>query len=233
MSREEFVYIDMIALDADDTLWENEPFFKESEKQFCQLLDKYGSQDEISQLLLQIEKEHLPTFGYGVKAFTLSMIETATRISNHQVTGQEIQEIIRLGAQQVHQPVHLLENVELVVQYLKDKYQLVCITKGNLLEQELKVEKSGIKHHFESIHIVSEKNPDQYKHILDNKQVNPDSFMMIGNSMKSDILPVLELGAHAIHIPFHTTWEHEIVNEKVIHPKLRTCGEIKELLNIL
>lgn len=225
--------IETIALDADDTLWVNEPFFKETEKQFCQLLDKYGSQDEIGQLLLEVEKEHLPTFGYGVKAFTLSMIETATRISNHQVSSRDIQEIIKLGAQQVHQPVHLLSNVELVVDYLKSRYQLLCITKGNLLEQELKVEKSGIKHHFESVHIVSEKNTIQYAHILETKQVDPTKFVMVGNSMKSDILPVLEIGGHAIHIPYHTTWALELVDEEVDHPKFKTCSEIKDLLNIL
>jgi putative hydrolase of the HAD superfamily len=208
----------VIGFDADDTLWVNEPYFKELEAQFCELLREYLPEKETSKVLFNTEVNNIELYGYGVKAFMLSLIESAIKISKKKVPVQVIEKIIELGKQQLNKPVILLDGVEKVLQYLTQKnYKLIVATKGDLLDQERKLQKSGIEKYFHHIEIMSNKNDFDYQKLLNHLEIKPEEFVMIGNSLKSDILPVLNIGGNAIYIPFHTVWEHESVHSENIH----------------
>lgn len=225
--------IKTILFDADDTLWENETFFRESESNFAALFKDQLPESEILDLLFQQEMKNLPTLGYGVKGFIVSMMETATNISKEPLTLDVIQKIIKIGKDQIDRPVNLLPNVEDVVRKLKGTYNIFIATKGDLKEQEIKIEKSGIAHHFDRVEILSEKKEENYEKLLHRNRLIAEEVLMIGNSLKSDILPVLNLGAHAWHIPFHITWQHEKVEEKVEHEKFKHFESIIEVLDYL
>lgn len=205
--------IKTIAFDADDTLWVNEPFYNEVEQEFVKLLGRYLPQDEISPQLYEAEKRNLQIFGYGAKGFMLSMIETAIELTDGRVDGQDIQQIIDMGKAMLARPIQLLDDVPHVLDSLEEDYALMVLTKGDLLDQETKIARSGLSRYFRHVEIVSEKKPDSYQRILDRYNLRPEEFVMVGNSLRSDILPVLEIGAFAIHIPYHTTWVHEQVAE--------------------
>jgi putative hydrolase of the HAD superfamily len=229
-----FRNIKVIGFDADDTLWINEPYFKELEAEFCVLLNNYLPHKEISKTLFQTEVKNIELYGYGVKAFMLSLIESAIKISEKKVPIQVIEKIIQLGKQQLNKPVILLEGVEKVLQYLSNKnYKLIVATKGDLLDQERKLQKSGIEKYFHHIEIMSNKNDSDYHKLLKHLEIKPDEFAMIGNSLKSDILPVLNIGGKAIYIPFHTVWEHETLTEenfqKDNYTEVKTIEEITAL----
>lgn len=204
--------INVIAFDADDTLWVNEPIYNKTEERCKEILEHYLSPEELSEKLYETEMKNLKLFGYGAKSFVLSLIETAIELSDGQVTGQEIQHIISLGKDMLEHPVELLSGVEETVTSLKADYTLMILTKGDLLDQESKIARSGLDPHFDFFEIVSDKTPSTYSHILSHYDINPSEFLMVGNSLKSDVLPVRDIGGHAIHIPFHTTWDHEIVD---------------------
>lgn len=199
-----------IAFDADDTLWANENIFVNA-KSTCQtILRQYLEPgQELDDALYAFERKNLALFGYGIKGFMLSMIETAIELSGGQVNGQDIQKIIDVGKEMLEHPVKLLPYVTEAIDILEDTYPLMVITKGDLFDQENKLARSGIGHHFQKVEIVSEKNPATYQDICDRHSIAPKGLLMIGNSLKSDILPVVEIGGQAIHIPFHYTWQHE------------------------
>ena len=220
----------VIAFDADDTLWVNEPYFQETEKKFSALLEDYLPQHSIMQELFKTEMQTLSLYGYGIKGFVLSMIETALRVSNNNVSLDIIEKIIQYGKDQMERPIEMLDGMEEALNKLKKKYRLVVATKGDLVDQERKLKKSGLEHYFHHIEIMSEKQEVDYRKLIKHLDINPDEFLMIGNSLKSDVMPVLALGGHAIHIPYHTTWAHEVVDQTIEHPNFRQAEAIKDIL---
>ncbi|MEX0312986.1 MAG: HAD family hydrolase [Allomuricauda sp.] len=229
----DFSDIKVIGFDADDTLWVNETYFRETEERFAELLEGYETKNKIDQELFKVEMQNLEIYGYGIKGFVLSMIESALDLSNNKISQKTISEILELGKNMISHPVELLNGVEEVLEKLKNKYRLIVLTKGDLLDQERKLEKSGITKYFHHVEVLSDKKEDNYKNLLDHLEINVNEFLMIGNSLKSDVLPILNIGAKAIHIPFHTTWAHEVVdNEHQVNGHLK-LGSLKEVLKYL
>ena len=205
---------DVVAFDADDTLWQSEDQFQRTEARFAELVTPFAAAGiDVLDALHAIERTDISTQGYGVKAFTLSMIRAALSISDGAVDTAVIDELLRLGASMLVEPVHLLDDVPLVLERVGAVTSLVMITKGDLVHQTRKVETSGLAHHFDEIEIVLEKDPRQYDRIIRRLGVDPDRFLMVGNSVRSDVLPVLALGGHAVHVPYHLTWELERVDD--------------------
>lgn len=225
--------IKAIAFDADDTLWVNETLFRDAEREFCVLMKDFMPQDECNDRLFAMEMKNLPLYGYGIKPFTLSLIEAAIAFSEGKVTNTTISEIIGIGKRMLEAPVELIDGIEGTLEYLSSKYRLVMATKGDLLDQERKLIKSGLESYFHHIEIVSDKQPRHYQKLVNHLDILSGEFLMVGNSVKSDILPVLEIGGHAFHIPFHTTWIHEEVKEPVAHPNFRLLSKASEMLDIL
>lgn len=229
-----FKEIKVIGFDADDTLWVNEPYFKELEDQFCILLNDFLSSDQISKELFKTEMQNLELYGYGVKAFLLSLVETAIKISKGKVTSEIIEKIIDLGKHQLNKPVELLDGIENVLEKLYSlHYKLIVATKGDLLDQERKLKKSGLEKYFHHIEIMSDKKDSDYKKLLDHLEIKPSEFVMIGNSLKSDILPVTKIGGKGIHIPYHTTWLHEDISSDTIeNNNYVEINSVSEVLNL-
>lgn len=225
--------IKVIAFDADDTLWVNEPFFREAEEKFASLLEDFMPQHAIMKELYRTEIDNLTLYGYGIKGFMLSMIETALRISDHKVPITLIDKIIQIGQEMLEKPVELLPGVEDVLQALNGDFRMVLATKGDLVDQERKLRKSGLEKYFHHIEIMSEKRVPDYEKLIRHLDVNPSEFLMMGNSLKSDILPVLELGGNGIHIPFHTTWIHEQVDHAVEHERFFEVGNIGQAAELI
>ncbi len=225
--------IKVIAFDADDTLWVNETLFREAEREFCVLMQDYLSEDKCSQLLFEMEIKNLPLYGYGIKPFTLSLIEAAIDFSNGTIPNSVIETIIARGKIMLSSPIELLEGVEETLKTLSQKYRLVMATKGDLLDQERKLIKSGLESYFHHIEIVSDKTEKQYQKLVNHLDIAATEFLMLGNSVKSDILPVLAIGGHGFHIPFHTTWAHETVKEPVEHKNFRLLSSAIEMLDLL
>jgi putative hydrolase of the HAD superfamily len=203
--------IKVIAFDADDTLWVNEPYFRDAEHEVARLLSSYETENKIAQELYKIEIENLPYYGYGVKGFIISMIELAVKLSNYQINPLVIEKIIEIGKDMLSKPIELLDGVEDTLKSLKGKYRLIVATKGDLLDQERKLQKSGLLDYFHHVEVMSDKKESDYLKIIKHLDINPSELLMIGNSLKSDIIPLTKIGAKAVHIPFHTTWEHEKV----------------------
>jgi putative hydrolase of the HAD superfamily len=223
----------IIAFDADDTLWHNEPYFDEAQERFCVLFQDYASSQEILGLILNHQVKNLPLYGFGIKAFTLSMIETALQLTNHQISGKGIEQILAIGKDLLQKPVELLPNVELVLGQLKGKYKLVIATKGDLKDQHRKLHDSGIGPFFHHIEVLSDKTELDYEKMLGRLECKAEDFLMIGNSLKSDVLPVLNIGGYAIHIPYHTTWEYEKIDFEIQHKNFKALTNIETLLTIL
>jgi putative hydrolase of the HAD superfamily len=226
----------VIAFDADDTLWVNEPFFREAEEKFAGLLEDFMPEHAIMKELYRTEIENLGLYGYGIKGFMLSMIETAMRISDHKAPLALVEKVISIGREMLEKPVELLPGVEEVLQSLTGDYRMVLATKGDLLDQERKLKKSGLEKYFHHIEIMSEKRTSDFEKLIRHLDVQPSEFLMMGNSLKSDILPVLELGGHAIHIPFHITWVHEQIEHEVEHERFAkvTCiSDAAELIRTM
>ncbi|MDH5380969.1 MAG: HAD family hydrolase [Cyclobacteriaceae bacterium] len=225
--------IKVIAFDADDTLWENEQYFRETEARFCSLLEDFMPAHSINRELYAIEIKNLFWYGYGIKSFMLSMIETAIKVSDGKIGVLAIDRIMQLGNELLAKPVLLLEGVEETLKTIEGKFKLVVATKGDLLDQERKLEKSGLAKYFHHVEIVSEKRESDYKKLLKHLDVLPEEFLMVGNSIKSDILPVLNLGAFGFHIPYHITWEHEKIDIEIDNPNFRELQSIREVAEIL
>ncbi|TXG35982.1 HAD family hydrolase [Seonamhaeicola maritimus] len=226
--------IKVIGFDADDTLWVNETYFREAEEEFCRLLSEYETPNKIDQELFKMEMANLELYGYGVKAFVLSMVQSALELSNYNVSIKTIDKILNIGKDMLNKPVELLDGVEDVLKALSSKYRLILATKGDLLDQERKLEKSGLTNYFHHIEVLSDKKEANYSRLLGHLDIEPSEFLMIGNSLKSDVLPLVNLQAHAIHVPFHTTWAHEQVSETETNGKLyKTINSLKELIKIM
>lgn len=226
--------IQLIAFDADDTLWINETYFQETEKIFCELLKDFLPDEKfVSQELFKTEMSNLSYYGYGIKGFTLSMIETIIRVSNEKADIQLIKKALELGQELLKKPVKLLNGVEEVLNELSKNYKLVVATKGDLLDQERKLRSSGLEKYLHHIEIMSDKKTDNYSKLLESLDCNPGNFLMVGNSIKSDILPVLELGGYAVHIPFHVTWSHENIEENIQNNHFFQIEKITDLLKLL
>jgi putative hydrolase of the HAD superfamily len=223
----------VIAFDADDTLWHNEAYFRETEEKFYALLENYLPQHTVARELLQTEINNISLYGYGIKAFMLSMIETAIRITDKQISNEALEKIISYGREHLNKPVELIEGVEEVLQKLKGKYRLVMATKGDLLDQERKLKKSGLDHYFHHIEIMSEKKEEDFRKLIKHLDIPPKEFAMVGNSLKSDVLPVLNLGGHGFHIPYHITWAHERVEAMTDHENFKQVSSLRELLNFI
>jgi putative hydrolase of the HAD superfamily len=208
----ENMILDVIAFDADDTLWHSESLYAAAQEEYRRLLASYAGAEMIDRVLHQTEMRNLATYGYGIKGFALSMIEAALELSEHRITGDEVQQVLDLAKQMLSTDVELLEGVAEVVAQLAEIYPLLLITKGDLAHQEAKIEQSGLKAHFRSIEIVTDKTPQSYAALLLRHHIEPSRFLMIGNSLRSDILPVLEIGGQAVHVPYAITWAHEHVD---------------------
>lgn len=225
--------IKIIAFDADDTLWVNEPFFREAEEEFGRLVEDFMPRHSSIKELYRTEIENLGLYGYGIKGFMLSMVQTALRISGHKISGKLIDRILEIGYDMMQKPVEILPGVEKVLAELHDDYRLVMATKGDLVDQERKLKKSGLDHYFHHIEIMSEKKVADFEKLVRHLDASPEEFLMLGNSLKSDILPVLELGGHAIHIPFHITWEHETIAHEVAHENFYQAEHIAQVVEMI
>lgn len=221
-----------LAFDADDTLWHNETHYAETQEAFRALLRAYHDDAWIDARLHDTEMRNLGRYGYGIKGFTLSMIETALELTERRLDGAGIQKVLDLGKAMLDKPVEPLPGVVDVLQNLAGAFDLMVITKGDLFDQEIKLAKSGLDGHFSKVEIVSEKDEAAYAAILQRHGIPPAAFTMVGNSVKSDILPVLALGARAIHIPYHLTWAHEVVDSPMESP-FPVLDSIRDLPGLL
>lgn len=201
--------LDMIAFDADDTLWHTESLYQDVHRRVAALLLKYCGAQEIEDTLHKYDIQNLTYYGYGIKSFILSMIEASIEISAGRVSGPEVQQIIEMTRDMLMSDVSLLDGVGEVVSGLADSYPLMVVTKGDLFDQTTKLERSGLRPFFEHVEVVSVKTNQSYAELFAKYRIPPSHFLMVGNSLKSDILPVLELGGKAVYIPYHITWAHE------------------------
>ena len=226
-------YIKVIGFDADDTLFINEPYFDEAEEKFCALFEDFLSKQSISQTLFQTQINNLPFYGYGIKGYILSMIEAANTISDGKVSIKVTEKILEIGKELLQKPIVLLDGIEDTLKQLHGKYKLIVVTKGDLKDQHRKVSLSGLGPYFHHIEVLSEKDEIDYEKLLKRLDIDASDFLMIGNSLKSDVLPVLNIGGTAIHIPFHTTWAHERIDHEIVHDKFYTAITNAEILPLL
>ena len=226
--------VKVLAFDADDTLWDCQSWFDEVEHKCCELLAPWATSDEVSQGLFATERKNLPLTGYGTKAFTLSLIENAVRVSRQQLTGDVVMQLLDLGRQLLLFPTTPLPEVEATLRQLSQsrRYRLVVFTKGELLDQENKLHRSGLEPYFSHMETVSNKTEKEYRQLCENLGVAPEQTLMVGNSFRSDIAPALQAGAYAVHIPYHVVWELE-KSEEFPHPRLQKITRFSQLLDIL
>ena len=222
--------VDVIAFDADDTLWHNERMFQATEAQFAELLSAYHSAEWVRERLFATETKNLDHFGYGIKGFILSMIETALDLTESRIGGAEIRRIVEWGHEMLRHPVQLLDGVRETIEALNGSYRLMLLTKGDLFDQESKLARSGLGELFDAVEIVSTKNASTYRAIMTRHAIAPERFVMVGNSLRSDVLPAIEAGGIAIHIPYEMTWAHEHLDEELLAGKdfavLKTIAEL-------
>lgn len=218
-----------IAFDADDTLWENEAFFRLTQDRFAELLIDFTEPDHLAERLLDAERRNLGHYGFGIKGFVLTMIETAIEVTDERVPASVIKQLIDAGQEMLSHPIHLLDGVAETVRALARDYELLLVTKGDLLDQERKLAQSGLGELFDGVEIVSAKTPPVYAEIFARHNVAPEAAMMIGNSMKSDVLPPIEAGAWGVHIPHNLSWEIEHAEAPEGHPRYRALSNLAEL----
>jgi putative hydrolase of the HAD superfamily len=209
MSRSAMPAITTIGFDADDTLWHNESIFEGAHRRYCELLARWHDAETVERTLFATEMRNLERFGYGIKSHALSSIETAIALTQGAISAEEIHAILDLAKGMLDHPVELLEGAAEVVPALAERHRLVLITKGDLRDQERKVRKSGLEAHFQQIEIISEKDTEVYRRLLARHGIAPEEFVMVGNSLKSDILPVLDLGGRGVYVPYRITWQAE------------------------
>jgi putative hydrolase of the HAD superfamily len=224
----------VIAFDADDTLWHSQRGFDQVEAEFQKLLADFAEPDRLHRELYAVEVANMAAFGYGVKAFTLSLIETALKVSGGAVATRDLQRILDAGKALLQEPVELLDGAVEAVEGVADDHRLLLVTKGDLLHQERKLAESGLAGYFDRVDIVSEKDEATYARVLDEEDVDPADFLMVGNSLRSDVLPVIDLGGWAVHVPYETTWVHERVNgDEPGIPHAFTIGSLAELPSVV
>ena len=221
--------IETVALDADDTLWHNENIFRRTQAEFRALLAQYQDEAWIDERLYRTEMQNLEHYGYGVKSFVLSMVETAVELTEGRIEGVEVLRLLELGREMLTAPIELLDGVDDTLDALAGSFELMLITKGDLLDQESKLERSGLRDRFRHIEIVSRKDRRTYDRILARHDLRPDRFVMVGDSVRSDVLPVLELGGWAVHIPYPTPWQHETTEHRPDGERFLHLSSIREL----
>ena len=215
-----------IAFDAGDTLWQNEQFFQDSQRRFTSMLEPFADADTVEAELLDAERRNIGFYGFGIKGFTLSMLETATMLCGDALPPSILRDILVLGKAMLDHPVDLLPGVVETLQALGDRYTLLVITKGDLFDQERKLVQSGLADYFDHVEIVSDKTPDVYRRVFDRQGQGPARGMMIGNSLKSDVLPALEAGCWAVHVPHELTWALEHADEPDGHTRYRSVSNL-------
>ncbi len=225
--------IKVIGFDADDTLWVNEPYYRDAEEQFVQLVTSYGVNGNIAGALFETEISNLRLYGYGIKAFMLSLVECAIQLTDGGISSRDISLIIGIGKSMLEHPIELLDDVKFVLKRLAPYYRLIVATKGDLLDQERKMRRSGIADYFHHIEVMSDKKEQHYVQLLKHLDIAPESFLMIGNSLKSDIIPPLELGAWGVHVPYHTTWAHEEVDKEPESTRFFQIEQIDQVLGLI
>ena len=225
----------VLGIDADDTLWENEAWFYKIQDRFFEMMSSWSDTQDTNAALLENERASIPQYGYGVTSFVRSMILTAIQISNGEIETKQISQIVSWGDELIEAPVDLLPGVEETLSELSNNHRLLLITKGDVLHQRAKVENSGLSDFFWNIEVVGEKDATVYEMLLNRYGISPEMFVMIGNSVNSDVLPVLNIGARAIHVPHHTTWELEVPDpkelEKVDFPIAQSISEVPGILS--
>ena len=222
-----------IGFDADDTLWHNERFFRLTEARFTGMLGEHAPAEDISRRLLEAEKRNLHLYGFGIKGFTLSMIETAVEVTDGRVSNAAIRQILEAGREMLQHPVEVLPQVRETLEALAGRYRLVMITKGDLFDQERKLAASGLGELFNAIEIVSDKNAGTYQRIFTRHGDGPERAMMVGNSVKSDIVPAIEAGSWGVHVPYEITWAMEHADAPVAHPRFRRMQHLGELAALI
>ena len=226
--------IKVLAFDADDTLWDCQSWFDDVERRCCELLSPWATPREVSEGLVNTERKNLSLTGYGTKAFTLSLIENAVRVTREQLTGDIIQQLLDMGKELLEFPTTPLPEVEETLKRLAEqrRYRLVVFTKGELMDQEAKLQRSGLEQYFSHMETVSNKTEREYRQLCENLGVAPEQTIMIGNSFRSDIAPALAAGAWAVHIPYHVVWAME-KSEEFPHERLRKIEHFSEILDVL
>ncbi len=226
--------IKTLGFDADDTLWHNESIFEQAHERYRALLARFHPAAEVDRALFATEMRNLKLYGYGTKGFTLSCVETAIELTKGAISAEEIRSIIALGQEMLAHPIELLPGVAEVLPVLAQQYRVIVITKGDLHHQERKLALSGLTRHFHAVEILSEKDDAAYARIFRKHDIRLEEFAMVGNSLKSDILPVLELGGAGVYIPYHITWQHERVAEVPhVHPRFRQIERLTDLPDVL
>jgi putative hydrolase of the HAD superfamily len=219
----------LIGIDADDTLWHNEPVFRLTHKRFNDLLADFADADTVEARLNEVERRNLHTYGYGAKGFTLSMIETALAVSDSRVSPKVLAEILEAGREMMRHPHEPLPGVEEALIDLKDRGRLILITKGDLFHQESKLAASGLGSHFSGVEIVSEKTPETYARVFARHGGAAEASLMAGNSVKSDVLPMLAAGGYAALVPYPLVWSHEAADAPADHPRFRELAALGDL----
>ncbi len=220
----------VIGFDADDTLWHNETYYRLTEERFTSLLSDYADPDHLTERLLEAERVNIAYYGYGIKGFTLSMIQTALEVTENRVPQETIAAILDAGRELLRHPMELLPHAAEALEHVAGRYHVVLITKGDMLDQERKLAQSGLGDHFDAVEIVSEKTPDTYTRIFG---AWVDSAMMIGNSVKSDVIPAIEAGAYGIQVPHGLEWELEKAERPVHSPKFHTIADLSALPDLI
>ncbi len=225
--------VKIIGLDADDTLWDNEIYFRSTEERFCEFMEPFCVKDQASAVLLETERKNISLYGYGIKSFILSMIEASLKLSNGKCESAVVERILALGKSQLNEKPVILDGVMDFLAKIPASYRLVVATKGDLLDQTRKLKLSGLEKYFHHVEIMCEKNEEDYSCLLQRLGAEPENFMMIGNSLKSDVIPVLNIGAHAVHIPYHTLWLHEKVDTEINNPRFRSFENLRDVIQLL
>ncbi len=225
--------IDTVAFDADDTLWHNEHLFQDTQKALEEIVQRYRPGEDIHDALFAVEMRNLQLFGYGIKGFTLSMVEAAIQLTEERITAPEIHEIVRLGKTMLEAPVDLLEGVEETLAAVTGRFRVILITKGDIVDQTSKIERSGLADHFQQVEIVPRKDAAIYETVFRRHGIAPERAVMVGNSMPSDVLPMLALGGHGVHVPYALLWAHEAHDEDPVSERFHRLEKLSELPDLL
>ncbi|MEX0406420.1 HAD family hydrolase [Aquibium sp. LZ166] len=222
-----------IGFDADDTLWQNEQFFRMTERRFAELLADYADPDHLSERLLEAERRNLGVYGFGIKGFTLSMIETAIQVTEGRVPADVIEKILGAGREMLSHPVETLPHAREALEKIAESHRILLITKGDLFDQERKLAQSGLGDLFDGVEIVSDKKRQTYERIFAAHGDGPQRAMMVGNSLKSDVVPAIEAGGWGVHVPHELTWVLEHVEPPTSAPRFRAIEHLGELAGIV
>ena len=222
--------IKFLAFDGDDTLWQNETHFNLTQEALRELIRRHVPEADVDHRLFAIEMANLKLYGYGIKSFTLSMLETAIEVTEGRITATDLEVILDWGKRMLQEPTELLDGVTETLREVSRRYALLLITKGDLFDQESKLARSGLGDLFVGVEIVSEKNVESYQAILRRRGIAPEEIVMVGNSLRSDVLPVVTLGGYAVHIPYEVTWHHEHVpDDQLPHQGWKRIAAISDL----